>query len=137
MDIAVVAITVFKNKCLFLKRNFEPKNWSPPCGRLENREEPIVGLKREVIEETHLTIIPLIPVEAQNVLFNKKPLLSISYVCLAKSVNIKLSNEHSDYRWILIDDLKNIGIDTDFEIGNWPLFIKTALFFAKEKKVIS
>ncbi|NGX49999.1 MAG: hypothetical protein K940chlam5_01608 [Candidatus Anoxychlamydiales bacterium] len=135
MDVAVVAITVFKDKCLFLKRNFDPKNWSPPCGRLEKEEEPIDGLKREVLEETSLEVIPIITVDAKNVLYNKKPLLSISYVCFATSDKVKLSHEHSDYKWIAIDDLKNIDIDTDFNVDAWPLHIKTAYFYAQEKKI--
>ena len=43
MDIAVVAIIVFIDKCLFLKRNFDPKNWCLPGGRLEIEEDPIYG----------------------------------------------------------------------------------------------
>lgn len=135
MDIAVVAITVFKDKCLFLKRNFEPKNWCPPCGRLEKEEDPINGVKREVLEETALEVLPIIAVDAQNVFYNKKLLLSISYVCIAKSNNIKISHEHSDYKWILIDALKNTEISTDFQVDAWPLYIKTAYFYSKEKKI--
>ena len=63
MDIAVVAITVFKDKCLFLKRNFNPKNWCPPCGRLEKEEEPIDGVKREVFEEIGVDTFEFIDTE--------------------------------------------------------------------------
>jgi len=136
MNIAVVSITIFNKKCLFLKRNFEPKNWCPPCGRLENDEEPIDGVKREVLEETNLKVIPLMPVDAKVVLYNKKNFYSITYVSFANTDKVKLSHEHSDYKWVDIEDLKDIDIDTDFKIANWPLFIETAFLYAKQKKII-
>ncbi|NGX63791.1 MAG: RNA pyrophosphohydrolase [Candidatus Anoxychlamydiales bacterium] len=136
MNIAVVSITIFNKKCLFLKRNFEPKNWCPPCGRLEEDEEPIDGVKREVLEETNLKIIPLMPVDAKVVLYNNKNLYSITYVSIASSNKVKLSKEHSDYKWVDIEDLKDVDINTDFKIVNWPLFIETAFLYAKQKKTI-
>ena len=45
---AVVAIIIFNEKVLMLKRNKPPLNWCPPCGKVEIGESLEDALKREV-----------------------------------------------------------------------------------------
>jgi 8-oxo-dGTP diphosphatase len=133
MNLAVVAIIVHDDCCLFLRRNNPPKNWCPPCGRLKRDEDPLSGLKREVLEESGLQISPLMPVSVWSGLHNRKKVISITYVCIADSFQVTLSNEHSDFVWVPIEDLSKEKIDTDFKIKEWLLFIKVANIFNTEK----
>ena len=119
---------------LFLKRNNKPHNWCPPCGRVEPGEDPVTAIIREIREETGLEAEAIMPVDTNIAEHDGKSLLSISYVCKAKDGDLKLSDEHSEHRWIPIDSLGNIELDTNFDTKRWPLFIKTARFF---KTIIS
>ena len=70
-NIALVAIVIKDDYCLFLLGNNPPKNWCPPCGRLKHDEDPLDGLKREVLEETGLQIIPRMPVDVWSGIHNE------------------------------------------------------------------
>lgn len=131
-NIAVVSIVVCQESCLFLQRNHAPKNWCPPCGRLKDNEDPLQGLKREVLEETGLEIIPLMCVDAWMGLHNGKNIFSVTYVCTAELLQVTLSSEHSAFLWIPIRDLLDRKIDTDFSIQKWPSLIKAALALTHE-----
>ncbi|NGX30663.1 MAG: RNA pyrophosphohydrolase [Chlamydiae bacterium] len=61
-NLAVVAILVHQDKCLFLKRHNPPLNWCPPAGRLLEGEDPALGLLREIFEETGLKADVILPV---------------------------------------------------------------------------
>lgn len=39
-------------RILLVKRNYGPRNWTTPGGKLEERESPLDGMVREVEEET-------------------------------------------------------------------------------------
>ena len=135
-NIAVVGIIVCGGYCLFLRRTNSPNNWCPPCGRLKQHENPLHGLQREVWEETGLHITPLLPVSVWDGLHNEKKIISITYVCVADSLHVILSEEHSEFVWMPIEDLSKQRIDTDFNIEEWPLFIKIANIFIDEKNFL-
>lgn len=103
--LAVNAFLIHEEKFLLLKRANKPYIWGPPGGKLRIDEDPIHGLKREVLEETGLQILVFQPVTTWFGSFNGVPLLSIDYLCSSKQNRVSLSNEHSDYRWLTIDDL--------------------------------
>jgi 8-oxo-dGTP pyrophosphatase MutT (NUDIX family) len=73
---------------------------------LELLEDPVSGLKREVMEETGLEIMVLEPVTTWFGRFNGRLLLSIDYLCHAESDQVRLSAEHSDFSWLSITGLR-------------------------------
>jgi len=46
------AIVDDRRRILLVKRNYGPRDWTPPGGALESRESPLDGVSREVLEET-------------------------------------------------------------------------------------
>ena len=104
--IAVNAFLVKENKFLLLKRNDPPLIWGPPGGKLEINEDPILGLIREVKEETDLDIEVIMPVTTWFGEFNGKKILAIDYLCYYEKGEIKLSSEHNSYKWLSLADLQ-------------------------------
>ena len=94
------------DRFLLLKRNREPFIWAPPGGRLEINENPVAGLKREVKEETGLEIEVITPANTWFGKWKGSWLLSIDYLALSKGGKVRLSEEHSDFRWISYEELE-------------------------------
>ncbi|GAB4183748.1 MAG: hypothetical protein Kow00108_21010 [Calditrichia bacterium] len=106
-SVAVIAYLFHNDKFLLLKRATPPMIWAPPGGKLNPLEEPESGLKREIREETGLEISILIPANTWFGEWNGIPFLSIDYIATTSENNVQLSHEHSDFRWVSLDDLKN------------------------------
>ena len=62
-NVAVGAYILKDGQMLLLLRATPPLVWAPPGGRLRGDEDPLAGLKREVLEECNLKI-ETSPVEA-------------------------------------------------------------------------
>ena len=95
-------------------------------------ENPVTGLKREVLEETGLDIMVFQPVTTWFGKFNDLPLLSIDYLCTSTSNLVTLSNEHSDYCWLSIDQLRKqhkiyFTSTLGFKLSDYELAWKTYL----------
>jgi 8-oxo-dGTP diphosphatase len=134
--VAVNAFLIFQDKFLLLKRANEPFIWAPPGGHLDINENPVLGLQREVKEETGLQIRIYQPVTTWFGDFGSSRLLSVDYLCTSRENNITLSWEHNDYRWLSIDDLtknKKIYLNTDrgFHLDDFQLAWRTYLLNEK------
>ena len=100
--VAQKAIIRNKSKYLILKRSpYDPvyaSHWDFPGGKLEQGENTYDALKREVKEETGLDV----EVGKPEFVFSENPknwVCFICYNCKARAGKIKLSNEHTEYRW--------------------------------------
>ena len=131
VNLAVVGIVVHQGRCLFLKRNNPPLNWGAPAGKLHKNEDPVEGLKREIREETGLEAQVLLPLDLWYGVPHDYPVYSVTYVCLASTDQVVLSHEHSDYRWVDLNDLASIQPHTDFDTSRWPQFVQLARNFEK------
>ena len=99
------------NKFLLLKRtNYDKRgiSWDLPGGTIEPGEESPDGILREIKEETDLQVNnPTIAEQYSHIFSNNEWIIYALYFCNEYKGEIKLSNEHSEYKWISADELNN------------------------------
>lgn len=75
-----------------------------PGGRIEIGEPFFEALKREAMEETGLTVTPLWPLFVgewtPTIKGKKTQIIALYYVCETESEEVRLSEEHDDFKWI-------------------------------------
>jgi 8-oxo-dGTP diphosphatase len=106
----------YEGKYLLLKkvRDIHPDHiggWEVPGGKIKPHEDPVEASLREIQEETGLDC--RIVTELKFLELEKVGIKTYTHVYLAEASNnkVKLSDEHSDYKWISyekIDTLKNV-----------------------------
>jgi 8-oxo-dGTP diphosphatase len=109
---AAKAFIIEDSKLLLLKRRpndpHKPGAWDVPGGRLELGEDPFQGLQREVREETTLGINIVMPVSVHHFIREDGQKITLTiYLCELASGEVKLSEEHTEYKWIPIEDAPN------------------------------
>ncbi len=88
-----------KKEILWVRSAGGKKRFMFPGGTIEENETLEESLKREIKEETNLEIKIKQPV-ATHLLKNKKPKqLAIYYFGINPKGKIKLSHEHTEYKW--------------------------------------
>ena len=121
--IALKGIIVREDKVLVAKRALTDKigagNWEVIGGKLEFGEDTETCLKREVREEVILKIDIEGIIYAKNVVIDEETQMFILvYLCRYKDGEVKLSDEHTDFKWVNKEELKTIispEIRKDFE----------------------
>ncbi|MCD4762012.1 NUDIX domain-containing protein, partial [bacterium] len=106
------------NKALLLKRSarekFLPGYFEMPGGKVEFGEAPEVALKREIKEETKLTIsvIALFFTFSYTADLNNIHTIDIQYLVkvISPLSSLKLSKEHDEFAWVKLDELNNYKI---------------------------
>lgn len=124
--IAVKSFIVKDNRLLILKRESDdvqsPGIWEIPGGRLNLGEHPIKGLKREIKEETGLTIDVLHSLNVRHFTrSDNQTITMLIFLCKTSDDKISLSKEHSAHDWINIDNCKEKVSDffhTEVDIYN-------------------
>ncbi|MES2930694.1 MAG: NUDIX domain-containing protein [Patescibacteria group bacterium] len=103
-----------KGEYLLLERSKEKypevgTQWDIPGGRIDIGVSLLENLKREVMEETGLELEgePEF-ISAQDILKEDKHVVRLTYIGKAQG-EIKLSDEHDEYTWVALDDIKNLG----------------------------
>ncbi len=109
-------------------------HWDLPGGKLDEGEDMLKGIEREIQEETHLDKVnvgQIIYAGRRSFDEDGKPeRVMIFYACETdqKLEKIKLSDEHSDWRMMSADDIKH---EKKYEIN--PV-VRAALNIAFSKK---
>ena len=122
-----VAITNTDNKLLVLKR-VDDNSWGLPCGWVDLEEKPFETAVRESIEETGIEVNPLGYIAITEKGPDSYPKLAyqvdilVATEPIAKDTSIKLSHEHSEYRWIDEEEAKNINWHAGHERLVSPIF---------------
>lgn len=120
---------------LLLKRAADdkyPNIWQMVTGTIEQNEKAYETAKREVFEETRLIPKTLFVVPTVNSFYSYDP----EYICLIpvfvcivdKITDVRISNEHSEYKWVTKDEAKELlawpqqrnSVDIIFEYFNNP-----------------
>lgn len=101
-----------EGEILLVKRaphDSNPNLWELPGGGLDHGEEPEIGVAREIIEETGLIVDVQFPLATRAKLSDNdtnKHTVRIAYFCKTLNLGetVKLSHEHSDFRWINLEE---------------------------------
>ena len=86
--------------------DWQQNEWEIVYGRLDKFEGSEDGLKREVKEETGIEDLKIVSILTTWHIFRgteksaKNELIGITFYCRTKTEIIKLSKEHSSYRWV-------------------------------------
>ena len=108
--VGMAAVIEKDGKFLVLKRSaekdFEPSMWETVTGRLESDESPVKGIIREIEEETSLEVEVLYPIDIGFFYRGGKefPMVFISFYCKYVSGEVNTTWEHSQYKWITLDE---------------------------------
>ena len=103
---AVKGLIVNDEKKLLLVRSRKddptrPGTWDAPGGRLELGENPMLGVMREVKEETDLEIEVKNPLGIHHFTRDDgQHITMIVFWCLPLSTEVKLDKENSEFKWV-------------------------------------
>ena len=112
----IVHAVIFNDKkeILLLKRSasedVSPSLWDIPGGTLEDGEDPEIGMRRETMEETGLTIgeISLVACASNIDTAKNKQFILLEFITQYVGGTIILNpKEHQEYRWVALSDFKN------------------------------
>ena len=122
--IAVKALIFDQDTVLTIKRRdddvHKPGAWDIPGGRLGPGENPYEGLAREISEETALAVDIHEPVGVQH--FSRddgQQITMLIFSCSPKSTAVALSEEHTAYEWISIEEAKQRLLHYDQEFATY------------------
>lgn len=120
---------VLVTRCLIFKKNgrfllikrskndyHSPGLWEFPGGKLDEGQDLTNALEREVLEETGLLVIPterIVYTESQVIpkgKFKGMPYVVIIGIGRLVGGKIKLSKEHTDYRWVNIKEAYEMSL---------------------------
>lgn len=112
---AAKAFIVKDGKVLLIKREptdtHKPSQWDIPGGRLNPGENPFIGLKREILEETGIDIEILMPLAVHYFTRDDGQVITLLiFLCKPLSDEIKLSHEHTEYKWADLSDKNEFPI---------------------------
>lgn len=112
-----------KNEILFVKRSTDsswaPNKWEFPGGQIDEGQNVTEAAEREVYEETALHVKITSPIcyyeshTAQGKKYRGIPLILLIEPAELVGGQVKLSNEHQDYIWLLKKDALDLDITSD------------------------
>lgn len=98
-----------EDQILLIKRSskldWHPGEWEIMYGRIAQHEDPQSGLVREVGEELGITITAGAPLTCWHIYRGheesaENELIGITFLATTNQLDIKLSDEHEEYRWV-------------------------------------
>lgn len=92
----------------------ESGKWGVPAGKLEKNETAQNAAIRELFEETGISLRQSSQIQSLGSLFIRKPGIDYVYhlfrVHLNQIPDLRLSDEHQDYRWASTKDLEELPL---------------------------
>ncbi|MDP2860161.1 MAG: NUDIX domain-containing protein, partial [bacterium] len=93
-------------------KDFSADIWEYITGRMNQFEKPEDGLRREIMEEAGIEVDIIKPIGTYHIFrgeeIAEKELIGIMYWCQTNSDKVILSEEHTDYKWVLADEALDI-----------------------------
>jgi len=115
MKTAIKAIIKKDNKYLLLHKSLTvprfPDFWDFPGGGLEDNEDPVEGIKREVLEETSLKIESIKVIWKTQAEVNGNMVEYNVYSVKLLSGEIRLSHEHTEFKWLTKEELLKLKVE--------------------------
>lgn len=96
----------------YLNKN-EP--WDLPGGGVRFHENCMEGLLREIDEETSLKVRVVKPLRVFDVIKNQLHMTIFTYLCIYRSGEVVLSEEHERYYWLSLKEAE------DMKVPKWML----------------
>lgn len=116
VEVAAIYVNI-NNKILFLQlanHKNEKGSWGVPAGKLEANETPLHAAKRELFEETGISIKSDDAFQSLGTLFMSKPELDYVYhffgICLEAVPSLSLSDEHCSHAWISREEAETLPL---------------------------
>ncbi len=105
---------------LVMKRQdeFHQGAWEIVYGRLDQYEDFLTGLKREVKEETEISQLEVFGHFSNWHFYRGKKsaeteVLGVSFACRTNQESVKLSTEHSEYAWVTAEEMLKLSTAPD------------------------
>lgn len=108
--VTLAGIFIYRDKCLILEFKDYPGFWDIPGGRIEKNEDYLLAFNREIYEEIGLESITVIDLVDYDIWYTKRrkmPVCAIAHLIDAPNPEIKISDEHQNYKWIEENELDN------------------------------
>lgn len=108
MPIPATSIVVFwGDRILFCKKRIPPLAgyWQLPGGRINLGETPMQAASRELKEETGIDTDGFIELKTATFFHKEREDISINFMVVVISPEVKLNYEHSEYIWAPLDNL--------------------------------
>jgi putative acetyltransferase len=118
--VAAAGIVVRDRTVLVLRRSQKvdhaPGEWDLVSGRLDPGETVLQALAREIGEETGLEAEILGPIDTWYALRGKerREMIGIIHLCRWRAGEVRLCEEHDEYRWIPLEELTSFPIHEAF-----------------------
>ena len=117
-QVQVVACYIeIDDKLLLLQlspRKSESGAWGVPAGKLEKNETLESAAKRELFEETGISIEKYSQVQSLGALYIRKPEVDYTFhlfrIHLDQVPTVYLSDEHQNYRWATSEDIEEMPL---------------------------
>lgn len=119
--IALKAIALnSSNQVLLIQRSIDdhtrPLGWDLPGGGIDENEQPVEGIKREIKEETGLDVSALEIIDAISIPnLDNTTAIMIAFKTKTDSENVILSKEHDDYKWMSKEEVKNTELPETYK----------------------
>ena len=108
------------DEILILKRHpnsrTNPNKWELPGGKVDPGEDFDKALIREFKEETNLAVeLGSLVGAVQEDFSHKKTIALVMKVVILENIEVKISDEHIDWKWATIEEIKDLKISNWFE----------------------
>lgn len=106
-SVSVAGVVVNDQGRALLIQRRDNGHWEAPGGVLEQDEDILTGLRREVQEETGLEVTPI----ALTGVYKNMPrgIIALVFRCKADAGSLRESDETSAFRWVTVEEVAELA----------------------------